>query len=109
MKLKFEEQNRNQLTFGAGVSQFEGFFGQLSFQTSNFLGRGETLTMKLQKGSRAAELPDRLHRAVPLRPPLRSASTYSSAWSTTSAIYTQHSTGGNLVFGFPVATSRACS
>ena len=44
VKLKFEEQNRNQLTFGAGVSQFEGFFGQLSFQTSNFLGRGETFT-----------------------------------------------------------------
>ncbi len=53
VKLKFEEQNRNQLTFGAGVSQFEGFFGQLSFQTSNFLGRGENLTLSLQAGSRA--------------------------------------------------------
>ena len=42
--MKFEEQNRNQLTFGAGVSQFEGFFGQLAFQTSNFLGRGESAT-----------------------------------------------------------------
>src|SRR5262245_42309756 len=51
--LKLEEQNRNQLTFGAGVSQFEGFFGQLSFQTSNFLGRGESLTLSLQSGSRA--------------------------------------------------------
>src|SRR5947208_13245692 len=29
VKLKVEEQNRNQLTFGAGVSEFEGFFGQL--------------------------------------------------------------------------------
>ena len=51
--LKLEEQNRNQLTFGAGVSQFEGFFGQLSFQTANFLGRGESLTVSLQGGSRA--------------------------------------------------------
>ncbi len=51
--LKLEEQNRNQLTFGAGVSQFEGFFGQLSFQTSNFLGRGESLTVSLQMGSRS--------------------------------------------------------
>ena len=51
--LKLEEQNRNQLTFGAGVSQFEGFFGQLSFQTANFLGRGESLTLSLQGGSRA--------------------------------------------------------
>src|ERR1051325_6616570 len=41
--LTVEEQNRNQVTFGAGVSQFEGFFGQLSFQTANFLGRGESL------------------------------------------------------------------
>ena len=51
--LKLEEQNRNQLTFGAGVSQFEGFFGQLSFQTANFLGRGESLTVSLQGGQRA--------------------------------------------------------
>ena len=53
IKLRFEEQNRNQLAFGAGVSQFDGFFGQLSFQTSNFLGRGETLGISLQKGSQA--------------------------------------------------------
>ena len=53
VKLKLEEQNRNQLTFGAGVSEFEGFFGQLSFQTANFLGRGESLTLSLSAGSRA--------------------------------------------------------
>ena len=53
VKLKLEEQNRNQLTFGAGVSEYEGIFGQLSFQTSNFLGRGESLTVSLQSGSRA--------------------------------------------------------
>ena len=43
LKLKFQEQNRNQISFGAGASAVDGFFGQLSFQTSNFLGRGETL------------------------------------------------------------------
>jgi outer membrane protein insertion porin family len=53
VKLKLEEQNRNQLTFGAGVSEFEGFFGQVSFQTANFLGRGESLTLSLSAGSRA--------------------------------------------------------
>ena len=53
LKLKLEEQNRNSLTFGAGVSEFEGFFGQLSFQTANFLGRGESLTLSMQAGSRA--------------------------------------------------------
>ena len=53
IRLKLEEQNRNQISFGAGVSQFEGFFGQLSFQTSNFLGRGESLTLSMQAGSLA--------------------------------------------------------
>ena len=41
------------ISFGAGVSEFEGFFGQASFQTSNFLGRGESLTLSAQAGSRA--------------------------------------------------------
>jgi outer membrane protein insertion porin family len=53
VRVKVEEQNRNQLSFGAGVSQYEGFFGQLSFQTSNFMGRGESLTVSLQAGSLA--------------------------------------------------------
>jgi outer membrane protein insertion porin family len=53
VKLKLEEQNRNQIQFGAGVSQFEGFFGQVSFQTANFLGRGESLTLSLQSGTQA--------------------------------------------------------
>ena len=53
VKVKLEEQNRNQISFGAGISEFEGFFGQASFQTSNFLGRGESLTVSLSAGSRA--------------------------------------------------------
>ena len=44
------ETNLNQLTFGAGYSQFDGVFGQVSFQTSNFLGRGETLGVSVQRG-----------------------------------------------------------
>ena len=66
--LKLEEQNRNQLTFGAGVSQFEGFFGQLSFQTANFLGpRREPHRLAPGRAARA-ELHARVHRAVPVRP-----------------------------------------
>ena len=53
--LKFQEQNRNQITFGAGVSQLDGFFGQVGFSTSNFLGRGESLGVQLQKGSQAKD------------------------------------------------------
>jgi outer membrane protein insertion porin family len=53
IRLKVEEQNRNQISFGAGASQYEGFFGNASFTTANFIGRGETVTLSFQKGSRA--------------------------------------------------------
>jgi outer membrane protein insertion porin family len=102
VRLKLEEQNRNQLTFGAGVSQFEGFFGQLSFQTSNFLGRGESLTVSVQAGSRAQNytlaftepfLFDRnITGGVNL---FRSEIRYIG-------MFTQKSAGGVLTFGFPL-------
>jgi outer membrane protein insertion porin family len=102
VKFQLEEQNRNQLTFGAGVSQFEGFFGQLSFQTANFLGRGESLTVALQGGERAQNytlsftepfLFDRnITGGVNL---FRNEFRYIGA-------YTQRSAGGSLTFGFPI-------
>jgi outer membrane protein insertion porin family len=49
---KVEEQNRNQFTFGAGVSGVEGTFVNASFQTSNFLGAGETFQISAQSGAR---------------------------------------------------------
>ncbi len=100
--LKVEEQNRNQLTFGAGVSQFEGFFGQLSFQTANFLGRGESLTVSLQGGSRASNFtvaftePFLFDRNITAGVNLfRQEYRYISQ-------FTQRSQGGALTFGFPV-------
>jgi outer membrane protein insertion porin family len=50
---KVEEQNRNQFTFGGGVSGLEGAFLNASFQTSNFLGKGETFTVSAQTGRRS--------------------------------------------------------
>ena len=52
LTLEVQETNLNQLTFGAGASQFDGFFLQLAFQTTNFLGRGESLSVSLQNGER---------------------------------------------------------
>jgi outer membrane protein insertion porin family len=49
---KVEEQNRNQFTFGGGVSGLEGAFLNASFSTTNFLGAGETVTLAAQTGSR---------------------------------------------------------
>jgi outer membrane protein insertion porin family len=48
--VKGEETSRNELNFGAGYSGFDGFFGQFSFSTRNFLGRGETISASVQIG-----------------------------------------------------------
>ena len=45
-----EEGERTELQFGAGFSEIDGFFGQFSFTTRNFLGRGETLALSVQSG-----------------------------------------------------------
>ncbi len=66
---KIEEQNRNQFTFGGGVSGLEGTFLNASFSTTNFLGAGETFQASAQTGKRTAELPALGERALLPRPP----------------------------------------
>jgi outer membrane protein insertion porin family len=100
--LKFEEQNRNQLTFGAGVSQFEGFFGQLSFQTANFMGRGETLTLALQAGSRSQNYQLAFSEPFLFDRPITGGFDLFKREIRYIQQFTQASTGGNIVFGFPL-------
>ncbi len=100
--LKLEEQNRNQLTFGAGVSQFEGFFGQLSFQTANFLGRGESLTLSLQGGSRAQNYQVAFTEPFLFDRNITGGVDLFKRQLHYIGQFTQESTGGNLTFGFPV-------
>ena len=47
-----EEAAKTDLQFAAGYSEVDGFFGQFSFSTRNFLGRGETLSLGYQNGRR---------------------------------------------------------
>jgi outer membrane protein insertion porin family len=103
IKLKFEEQNRNQLTFGAGVSQFDGFFGQLSFQTSNFLGRGETFTATAQQGNRAKNYQLAFTEPFLFDRPMTAGIDLYAREIRYEGQFTQSSVGGNLVFGFQVA------
>ena len=101
--LTLKEQNRNQLTFGAGVSQYEGVFGQLGFQTANFLGRGESLNASIQTGSRAQNY--QLAFTEPFlfdRNITGGFDVYKRALQYI-GYYTQKSVGSNLTFGFPVA------
>ncbi len=46
-----EEADRTELQFGGGWSEFDGFFGQFSIRTQNFLGRGERVQASFQGGS----------------------------------------------------------
>jgi outer membrane protein insertion porin family len=100
--LKVQEQNRNQLTFGAGVSQYEGFFGQLSFQTANFMGRGESVTFAVMAGTQVQNY--QLAFAEPYlfdRPITAGINLYKREIQYYLA-YTEDSTGGNVTTGFPV-------
>jgi outer membrane protein insertion porin family len=101
--LKFEEQNRNQLTFGAGVSQYEGIFGQLGFQTSNFLGRGESLTLSMQAGDRAQQYQLAFTEPFLFDRNITGGFDVFKRSLQYVGYYTQKSNGANLVFGFPVA------
>ena len=102
VKLKLEEQNRNQLTFGAGVSQYDGFFGQLAFQTSNFLGRGETFTLSAQQGSRATNYQLAFSEPFLFDKPQTAGVDLFIRDLQYIGLYTQHSSGGNVVYGFQV-------
>jgi outer membrane protein insertion porin family len=102
VKLKLEEQNRNQLTFGAGVSQFEGFFGQLSFQTSNFLGRGESFTVSAQSGSRAQNYSVAFTEPFLFDRNITGGANLFKQDVRYVGQFTQKTTGGVLTFGFPV-------
>ena len=101
--LTLKEQNRNQITFGAGVSQYEGVFGQLGFQTANFLGRGESLTLSLQAGGRAQNY--QLSFTEPFLFDRNIVGGFNIHKRALQYIgyYTQKSTGLNLTFGFAVA------
>ncbi|MDQ3070535.1 MAG: BamA/TamA family outer membrane protein [Acidobacteriota bacterium] len=101
--LKVEEQNRNMLTFGAGISQFEGFFGSLSFQTANFLGRGETLSISLQEGSRAKNYQVAFTEPFLFDRPITAGVDLFVREIRYIGQFTQASRGGNTVWGFPLA------
>jgi outer membrane protein insertion porin family len=102
VRLQLQEQNRNQLTFGAGVSQYEGFFGQLSFQTSNFLGRGESLTVAVQAGSRAQNYTLAFTEPFLFDRNITGGVNLFKSEVRYIGQFTQESVGGVLTFGFPI-------
>ena len=103
LTIKVEEQNRNQLTFGAGVSQYDGVFGQLSFSTANFMGRGENLTLSAQTGARAHNYEVAFTEPFLFDRPITGSAALHRREINYIDQFTQSSDGGNLTFGWPLA------
>jgi outer membrane protein insertion porin family len=104
---KVEEQNRNQFTFGGGVSGLEGTFINASFSTSNFLGAGETLQLSAQSGRRTKNYQFAVTEPYLFDRPITAGFdlfTRKITYETYQNVvgYTQESTGMSLVFGIPV-------
>ena len=104
---KVEEQNRNQFTFGGGVSGLEGAFLNASFSTANFLGAGETFSVSAQTGKRTKNYQIAITEPYFLDRPITAGFdvfkrkiTYVSYVNVVG--YTQEGTGASLIFGVPV-------
>ena len=103
LKVRLIETNLNQLTFGAGVSQFDGFFGQLAFSTTNFLGRGETLSVGFQNGSRLRNINLGYTKPYMFGRSLSAGAQVFSRRVEWIGVYTEDSNGGSMTLGWPLA------
>ena len=101
--IALSEANLNQLTFGAGVSQYDGFFGQISFSTSNFMGRGETLGVNLMSGSRSRNHSVSFTRPFNFGRPISIGSQVYSRKMEWIGSFTEETTGTSVTAGFPIS------
>jgi outer membrane protein insertion porin family len=78
-------------------------FGQLSFSTSNFAGRGESLTLSMQTGARAHDYEVAFTEPFLFDRPLTGSLDLHKRDIHYIDQFTQASSGGNMTFGFPLA------
>jgi outer membrane protein insertion porin family len=104
---KVEEQNRNQFTFGGGVSGLEGTFVNASFSTANFLGMGETFQVSAQSGARTKNYQIAITEPYLFDRPItagfdifKNKIRYDTLENVVG--YTQEATGATLTVGLPV-------
>ena len=99
--LRVAEQNRNQFTFGGGVSGLEGAFINLGFSTTNFLGRGETASFHAQTGNRTRNF------QIAITDPYfmdKNVTLGFDVFKRTMRLpeFTRDDTGATLIFGIPI-------
>lgn len=103
---KVEEQNRNQFTFGGGVSGLEGTFVNASFSTANFLGLGETFQVSAQSGRRTKNYQIAITEPYLFDRPITAGIDLFDRKITYETVdnvvgYSQKGTGGSLTVGLP--------
>ena len=100
--VKGQEVGRTDIQFGAGYSELDHFFAQFSFNTRNFLGRGETLGVAVSTGARRDSYslsfsePYFLDKAM-----IVGGSIYKQNYELVD--YVRNSKGGSLIWGMNLA------
>ncbi len=84
------------------MSQYDGVFGQLSFSTANFMGRGETFTISMQTGARVSDYQVAFTEPFLFDRPITGSVDVHRRDIEYLYQFTQGSTGGNLTMGFPL-------
>lgn len=106
--IKGEEVGRTDLQFGAGYSELEGFFGQFSFGTRNFLGRGENVGLSVMAGATGSSYslsfsePYFLDKRMIVGGSIYNQSLDYSAYSYAQSDYVRKSKGLSLMWGVSV-------
>lgn len=106
--IKGEELGRTDIQFGAGYSELEGFFGQFSFGTRNFLGRGENIGVSVQAGTIATSYslsfsePYFLDKRMLIGASIYKQDLDYTGLTTTVSDYIRKGKGGSLVWGLSV-------
>ena len=106
--IKGEEVGRTDIQFGAGYSELEGFFGQFSFGTRNFLGRGEIIGLSAQAGKSGSTYslsfsePYFLDKRMIVGGSIYNQSLDYSAYSYAQSDYVRNSKGASLMWGVAV-------
>ncbi len=92
------------------MSDTDGIFGQLSFSTANFMGRGETFTISMQTGARVSDYQVAFTEPFLFDRPITGSVDIHKRNIEYPYQFTQGSTGGNLTFGVPLKNfSRSLS
>jgi outer membrane protein insertion porin family len=105
--LLLDEQNRNEVSFGAGVSGVDGLYAHASYATSNFLGLGETLSLAAQQGARGNFYQAAITEPYVFGWPISVAGSLSSRktdyyLSVNTLAYSEVRTGATGTLGFPL-------